>query len=131
MKNFSIFFICIAFLWACDDELDNPNFIGLKGDEIQIRIINQSNYNIRNIKFSLAGEEYNHNTLNARTKTLYKKYAPALSIFDISFQVKEVEFNYVEKDLKNQKEVKAGKYDFLLYNVDTTAQTFTFRFQKS
>lgn len=128
--------ILIAFIlliWtltsACDEELAQPNFVNQNQDEVEIRIANESNFILENIRLNTSSNEWAYGSIFKGGKTSYRKFSYAYPFFELYFEIDDKTFFYQPNNYNGYNKVSGGKYSALIYDVDTISLTFAFRLE--
>lgn len=129
---FSLFiFIFCALASACDDELVQPNFVDQNPDEVEIRISNQSEFDFNQVSINTSSNEWNFGSVHKKGKSTYRKFDHAYPYFSLSFKVENKLFAYQPTSYSGYNKIPGGKYDALIYDVDTIGLTFAFRLEEN
>lgn len=129
-----IVFYIICSLWvftSCSDEMDQPNFVDQNPDDVEIRVSNESQFSLDNVTVNTSSNEWNFGFVRKNNKSSYRSFQYAYPFFSLSFQVNGKQFSYHPISYSGYEKIKEGKYDALIYDVDTIGLTFAFRLSEN
>ncbi len=126
-----IVFLLWAFTSACDDELAQPSFVDQNPDDVEIRISNESEFNFEQVTINTSSNEWNFSSVRKNNKSSYRKFTYAYPYFSLSFEVRGKFFSYQPLSYSGYNKIPGGKYDALIYDVDTIGLTFAFRLEEN
>jgi hypothetical protein len=111
--------------------LAQPNFVDQNQDEVEIRIANESAFILKNIRLNTSSNEWTYGTTFKGAKTSYRRFDYAYPFFELYFEVNGKPFFYQPNSYNGYKKVSGGKYNALIYDVDTISLTFAFRLEEN
>jgi len=124
-----IFFIALLTL-ACDEELAQPNFVDQNPDDVEIRISNESNFQLDHIRLNTSSNEWSYGSVFKGGKSSFRKYRFSYPFFELYFEVNGKVFFYEPQSYSGYNKIDGGKYEALIYDIDTIALTFAFRLEE-
>src|SRR5690554_1743481 len=121
----------ITAFYACEDDLSQPTYTSSNPDKVEIRIVNQNNYLLKNLTLNTGSNEKTYRDIFPNHKSAYQSFYYAYPTFSLSFEINSKGFEYLDSNQTKYNKVDAGKYDAFIYDIDTILKTFTFRLEES
>lgn len=129
--SFTLFiFLLCTLITSCDDELVQPTFVDQNPDDVEIRISNQSEFNLEQVTINTSSNEWNYSSVRKSSMSSYRKFDYAYPYFSLAFKVGNKLFAYQPTSYSGYNKISGGKYNALIYDVDTVGLTFAFRLEE-
>ena len=88
------------------------NVASQDGDNVQIRVSNESTYPLQNFRINTGGGDNTYGTINAGSKSDYASYEYSYNYFYVSVDIDTSTFVIQPIDYVGESKIKPGKYTY-------------------